>query len=277
MWKSNILRFPGARPAFTPVAGLTRGGVLPGKKRGVGYEAIADILRSRIASGELPAGEKVPSENDLMETYGVGRETAYKALQLLRDDGLTVSRQGAPTRVRKFEPIRRYANKRLSADAWGSGTSMWDIDVRDEKTKVADVEVTRLESSPKVAAALNLPRGEAVVRRSRRYLLDGKPVLKSISYLPAAIVDDTPIAEVDTGPGGIYARLAELGHAPEMFREEIRVRMPNKEEKAQLKLDRGTPVIILVRTATTADGRVVEVNEMTMDSANYILDYVINA
>lgn len=250
---------------------------MPGKKRGVGYEAIADALRSRIASGDLPAGEKVPSENDLMETYGVGRETAYKALQLLRDDGLTVSRQGAPTRVRKFEPIRRYANQRLSADTWGSGTSMWDIDVRDEKTKVADVEVARLESSPKVGGALNLPRGAAVIRRTRRYLLDGKPVLKAVSYLPAEIADDTPIAEVDTGPGGIYARLAELGHAPEKFREEIRVRMPSKEEKAQLKLDRGTPVIILVRTAITADGRVVEVNEMTMDSANYILDYVINA
>lgn len=250
---------------------------MPGKKRGVGYETIADILRSRITSGELPAGEKVPSENDLMEAYGVGRETAYKALQLLRDDGLTVSRQGAPTRVRKFEPIRRYANKRLSADTWGSGTSMWDIDVRDEQAKVTDVEVARLESSPKVAGALSLPRGEAVIRRSRRYLLDGKPVLKAVSYLPAEIADGTPIAEVDTGPGGIYARLAELGHAPEKFREEIRVRMPSKEEKAQLKLDRGTPVIILVRTATTADGRVVEVNEMTMDSANYILDYVINA
>ncbi|WP_406325206.1 GntR family transcriptional regulator [Streptomyces niveus] len=246
------------------------------KKRGVGYEAIADILRSHIASGELPAGEKVPSENDLMEAYGVGRETAYKALQLLRDDGLTVSRQGAPTRVRKFEPIRRYANKRLSASVWGNGTSMWDIDVRDEKTKVTDVQVTRLESSSKVASALNLTRGEPVIRRSRRYLLDGKPVLKAISYLPAEIADGTAIAEDDTGPGGIYARLADLGHAPSVFREEIRVRMPSKEEKVQLKLDRGTPVIVLVRTASTADGRVVEVNEMTMDSASYILDYVIN-
>lgn len=250
---------------------------MPGKKRGAGYETIADTLRSRIASGELPAGEKVPSENDLMEAYGVGRETAYKALQLLRDDGLTVSRQGAPTRVRKFEPIRRHANRRLSSEVWGGGTSMWDIDVRDEKTTVADLEVTRLESSNRVAAALNLSRGEPVIRRSRRYLLDGKPVLKAVSYLPAGISDDTAIAKDDTGPGGVYARLAELGHAPMVFREEIRVRMPNKEEKAQLKLDRGTPVIILVRTALTADGRVVEVNEMTMDSASYILDYVINA
>ncbi|MET8378003.1 GntR family transcriptional regulator [Streptomyces microflavus] len=248
-----------------------------GKQRGVGYEAIADILRSRIASGELPAGEKVPSENDLMEAYGVGRETAYKALRLLRDDGLTVSRQGAPTRVRKFEPIRRYANERLSAEVWGNGTSMWDIDVRDEKAKVTDVEVTRLESSSKVAAALNLTRGEPVVRRSRRYLLDGKPILRAISYLPAKIADGTPIAQPNTGPGGIYARLADLGHAPAMFREEVRVRMPTKEEKAQLKLDRGTPVIIVVRTASTAEGQAVEVNEMTMDSASYILDYAINA
>ena len=53
--------------------------------------------------------------------------------------------------------------------------------------------------------------------------------------------------------------------------------MPNKDEKARLNLERGTPVILLVRTAFAESGRVVEVNEMVLDSASYILDYEIPA
>lgn len=250
---------------------------MTGKKRGIGYEAIADVLRAHIANGDLAPGEKVPSENEIMESYGVGRDTAYKALQLLRDEGLTESRRGAPTRVRKFHPIRRPASKRLASGVWGSGTSMWDIDVRDERPEVVDVEVGRIEAPSRVAAALGVTRGTPVIRRSRRYVLSGKPVLVAVSYLPADIADGTRIAEVDTGEGGIYARLKELGHGPARFTEEVRVRMPNKDEKAQLNLERGTPVILLVRTALEGSGRVVEVNEMVLDSANYILDYEIPA
>lgn len=250
---------------------------MAGKKRSIGYEAIADVLRSRITSGELAPGDKVPSENDLIDDFGVGRDTAYKALQVLRDEGLTESRRGAPTRVRKFHPVRRSANKRLASDVWGSGTSMWDIDVRDERPAVIDVEVDRVEASSRVAAALGISRGTPVIRRSRRYVLSGKPVLAAVSYLPADIADGTPIAEVDTGDGGIYGRLKELGHGPTRFAEEIRVRMPNKDEKARLNLERGTPVILLVRTAFSDSGRVVEVNEMVLDSSSYILDYDIPA
>jgi GntR family transcriptional regulator len=251
---------------------------LTGKKRdGIGYEAIADEIRARIASGEYPPGAKIPGEKDIIATYAVGRETAYRALQLLRDEGLTESRQGAPTKVRIFKPVRRKANERLSSEVWGAGTSLWDVDVLDERPEVMDPQVDRIEASAKVAGALGIRRGDPVVRRSRRYALKGKPVLRAISYIPADLADGTPIAEVDTGPGGIYARLADVGHAPVAFREEVRTRMPSTEEKALLKLDRGTPVMVLVRTARDDEGRIVEVNEMLLDGASYILDYVIQA
>lgn len=246
---------------------------MPGKRRGMGYEAIADVIRTRIVSGELQPGEKIPSESQIMDDYDVGRETAYRALQVLRNEGLTVSRQGAPTRVRRFHPIRRSATKRLASEVWGSGTSMWDIDVRDERATPRDIEVTEIDAPTRIASALGIRRGTRVVRRSRRYFLDDDPIMAAVSYLPADIAAGTQIAEEDTGAGGTYARLSDLGHAPEGFTEEMRVRMPTKEEAALLDLQRGTPVILLVRTARDASNRVVEVNEMILDSSAYVLDY----
>ncbi len=241
----------------------------------LGYEAIADQLRSRIESGELAPGDKVPGEKELIATYKVSRDTAWKALQILRDEGLTESRQGAPTRVRKFQRIVRPANKRLSKEVWGSGKSMWTADVIDGEPRVADPQVRRSVADSRVAALLGLERGDGVVIRIRRYDLGEKPVMCAMSYIPADLADGTPIAETDTGPGGIYKRLEEIGHGPTLFREEVRSRMPSKSEKELLKIERGTPVIEIRRYAAEESGRIVEVNEMVLDSSNYVLEYVI--
>jgi GntR family transcriptional regulator len=252
---------------------------LAGKKRdsGIGYEAIADELRAKIDSGELAPGDRVPGEKELMTAYEVSRDTAWKALQVLRDQGLTESRQGAPTRVRMFERIVRPANRRLSREVWGEGKSMWSVDVVDKQPTPLDVEVQRVELDARVARLLGMEEGQPAIRRSRRYAIDSKPVLRSVSHIPADLADGTPIAEVDTGKGGTYGRLEDIGHAPTVFREEVKSRMPTKAEKEWLEIQRGTPVIEIIRYAADESGRVVEVNEMVLDSSSYLLEYVVPA
>lgn len=97
------------------------------------------------------------------------------------------------------------------------------------------------------------------------------------SYLPQTLVAGSPITQADTGPGGIYARLADLGHAPARFREEIRVRLPVAEEAARLSIPTDRAVVKLARTAFDSEGRAVEINEMTLDTAAYVLDYEFDA
>ena len=52
------------------------------------YLQLAAILRARIASGELRPGRPIPSEQSLVQQYGVARLTARKAVALLREEGL---------------------------------------------------------------------------------------------------------------------------------------------------------------------------------------------
>lgn len=242
-----------------------------------GYKEIADELRARIERGDYRPGQKIPSESEVMAEFEAGRETVTKALRLLKDLGLTVSSQGKPATVREFKPIRRPANERLSKEVWGAGTSMWAVDVRDAKPEVAGLHVDRIEAAPRIAEALGIQRGAPVILRRRHYVLSGKPVLMAESYIPADLAEGTAIAREDTGPGGIYARLIDIGHGPVRFKEEVRARMPLRSEASLLRLDPGTPVICVVRSAIDADGRTVEINEMTLDGGSYILDYVIDA
>jgi len=74
------------------------------------YIQIAEALLDRIESGELPPGERLPSEREWSEQLGVNRMTLRRALQLLEMQGLLVRRRGNGTYI--AEPkIERQAGK----------------------------------------------------------------------------------------------------------------------------------------------------------------------
>ncbi|MFE3604990.1 GntR family transcriptional regulator [Streptomyces goshikiensis] len=241
------------------------------------YQRIAAALKAAIEAGEYGPGDRLPGENDLMSTYGVARMTARQALGVLQAEGLTEARKGAGVFVREFRRIRRRGIQRLAVDVWESGRSIWASDIEDRDPEVELLGVTEEAAPSGVAALLGLSGDAVAVVRRRAFLLDGKPVMLATSYLDAVLVGGSPIAEPDTGPGGIYARLADLGHKPARFREEIRSRMPSADEADRLGLAAGTPVVLICRTAFTAEGRVVEVNEMVLDAAAYVLEYEFDA
>ncbi|MFI7626479.1 UTRA domain-containing protein [Microbispora rosea] len=62
-----------------------------------------------------------------------------------------------------------------------------------------------------------------------------------------------------------------MGYRLDRFVEEIRSRMPLREEVRALRLAPGVPVLHLVRTAYAADGRAVEVWDGVMSSDVYVL------
>ncbi|MGR3935227.1 GntR family transcriptional regulator [Streptomyces sp. BRA346] len=240
-------------------------------------QQIADDLKAAIEHGEYGPGDRLPGENTLAAHYGVASLTARRALRILRTEGLVESRKGAGARVLSFRPIRRRGIPRLARGQWGSGKTIWLAD--DNRAPDVDQITVLQDMAPPqhIGDVLELAPGETVCVRSRRYVMEGRPVMVAESYLPQALVAGSPITQADTGPGGIYARLADLGHAPARFREEIRVRMPSGEEAARLAIPSERSVIKVARTALDADGRAVEVNEMTMDSAAYVLEYAFDA
>lgn len=237
------------------------------------YREIADDLRRRIDAGEFPPGSKLPPERDLVKEYGKAQGTIRQALAALRDEGITESRVGSGVRVRQWRPIVRNALKRLSAEQWGDGKSMWDVDVDDRPYEATDVQIEHLPAPADIAHVLDLEPGELVWRRDRKYLVNGVPVLRSVSHIPDDLARGTRITQVDTGPGGTYARLRDTGHGPVEFSETLRCRMPSVAEVVDLRLAPATPVVELRRIAKGVDGRVVEVNHIVLDASRYLLVY----
>jgi DNA-binding GntR family transcriptional regulator len=70
------------------------------------YLQVAGRLRDAIASGTNPPGSQLPTYQELADEFGVAVNTAKSAVNLLRDEGLVVVRQGKGSYVRtELEPV----------------------------------------------------------------------------------------------------------------------------------------------------------------------------
>ncbi|GAB2869878.1 GntR family transcriptional regulator [Streptomyces deserti] len=70
-------------------------------------QEIADILRERIRAGELKAGERLPTQAELAEEFGVERGAVRQALRALQEDGLLTNvSKGSPPRIAEPAPAR---------------------------------------------------------------------------------------------------------------------------------------------------------------------------
>ncbi len=61
------------------------------------YFALMEELRRSMISGRIKPGQKLPSENELSESYGISRHTVRKALSILINDGYIVAEHGRGT------------------------------------------------------------------------------------------------------------------------------------------------------------------------------------
>jgi hypothetical protein len=69
------------------------------------YVQIALLLRGSIVTRSLPVGSPLPSDSELVERYGVSRETVRRAVALLRALGLAETRQGVGSVVARTPEV----------------------------------------------------------------------------------------------------------------------------------------------------------------------------
>lgn len=240
------------------------------------YRQIADHLRRSIAAGVHAPGDQLPSESQLSAQYDVTRVTARRALGVLVTEGLVAAEHGRGWFVRRRPPVKRLGSDRFARRGEGMAAFTVDMEVSDRTFSVDVLYMGTGDAPEEVAARLGVTAGEKVVVRRRRYLAEGQPIEYATSYIPLDVAEGTPIAEVNPGPGGIYARMEDRGMIFERYDEEVTARAPTEEEARLLALPAGSPVIHLVRTAV-ADGRPVEVCDTTMDAAAFVLHYTLPA
>jgi GntR family transcriptional regulator of arabinose operon len=76
---------------------------IEGKGAGPKYKQIYANLRNALANRDYSPGDRLPSENELVERFGASRPTVSRALAQLELDGLVMRKAGSGTFVRSKE------------------------------------------------------------------------------------------------------------------------------------------------------------------------------
>ncbi|SNX62306.1 GntR family transcriptional regulator [Streptomyces sp. TLI_55] len=219
------------------------------------YVRLAQTIQRRIEDGTYAPGTRVPSENQLVQAFGMSRPTVVRALELLKRDGWLESRQGYGTIVRGRPAVVAEKDRR--------GREALE---RDETlTSGRLIEVGEVTVPPRIASALGLPkRATAVVRR---FLVeeDGEPIELVSSYFPASLVDGTDLAvdEPLIGSGREHLELRKKVRFDHVT-ERVSARLPEAEVAQLLHLPDGVPVLSVLVIACDASGQALQVSDVLL-------------
>jgi GntR family transcriptional regulator len=244
------------------------------------YRDLADVLRREITEGKLPPGAVMHSEADLVERYGVSRNTVRGALGLLTNEGLlTVGNGRRGRRVRQPTPLVVYASQSESVDRrTAAGVDAWVNDVREQGREPSQtITVEMVQADAAVGRWLEVGEGSLVAVRRRIRSIDGIPDNINDTFYPLELAQEIPeILNPADVPQGIIALMREHGYRQVRYADELRWRPPTPSEKAQLNVPTGVAVLVQTRTGYTAD-RPVKTTVTTWPGDSHIMIYELPA
>lgn len=164
------------------------------------WQSIAATLTDEIAAGIYPAGEKLPTEAQMAQRFGVNRHTVRRALGEMAEQGLLYARRGAGVFVATVPaeyPLGRRV--RFHQNVLDTG--------RTPSRQILRIET--LPATPAQAEALGLPTGSAVHLIEGLSLADGLPLARFISVFPSDRFPNFP--DHMAAQGSVTAALAACG------------------------------------------------------------------
>lgn len=225
---------------------------------------IADSLRARIESGDLTPGAQIPTLHALAAEFGCSLAAVRPALDLLRQQGLVITKSGLGSFVRDVPTNRRRITRGRTVTRDPARGYVFPAASRpDEPWQAHGQPKAMTAPAPaSVAAILDVPAGTPVLRRRRVTSPAGEAPFQLVDTWihPDGVADAPQAGAPDTGPGGYLDRLEDAGHGPISWRELLRVRQPSREEARLLGIPPALAVAELSRIGTSAKtGKPVEV------------------
>ncbi|WP_304452651.1 GntR family transcriptional regulator [Nocardiopsis sp. YSL2] len=223
------------------------------------YKQVAELLRDAIKRGDYAAGSTLPSQPELAREYDLNQSSISRAMAMLRAEGLIRTEHGKGSVVLEVPTVKRV--RRIDRDyrTRPTGSSFAEELNKAGRTSRTELVVCdAVEAPADIAQVLRLDESEQALLRKRHMYAEDKPVQIAASYIPMSVAGSVDIAMPDTGPSGMYARIAERGFGPVRFTEDIEVRGAKQEEADFLNITPGQPVFAILRTAFNKDDRPVE-------------------
>ena len=197
-------------------------------------------LRRRIEADEFT--DRFPTDEELVETYGVSRHTAREAVRRLATEGIVVRERGRGTVLadgRVEQPLDAMYSLFEAVEAGGL-----------EQT--SELLGERSVREAEAAEALGLPPGTELLMVERLRRAGNDPLAVDRVWLPPEV--GAPLRDTDWSHTSLYEQLVATGTGrPDRGWERVRAVLPSPEDARRLGLGAPDAVFCLERLGQVGD------------------------
>ena len=212
------------------------------------YLQLRDLLQTLIDHGQLKPGDKLPSEAELCDEFGVSRTVVRQALQELEQEGRLYRRKGVGSFITRPKIVESFVQKL---------TGFWeDMAAQRLETHAIVLKNELTPASARVAENLRLASGASVIALERLRFIGDEPIQLVTSYVPQSACPD--VVTADFSRGSLYAFLEERGLFLAYGVRTIEAVGANERESHHLRVPVGAPMILIDSVGYLADGRPIE-------------------
>lgn len=193
------------------------------------------------------AGDRLPSEPDLAEAFGVSRPTIREVLRSLEGDGLVRRVHGVGTFVTRSEPI---VSSRLDVDLGITEA----VSAAHQRLGVQVLRVAREQAPAKIAEQLSVPSGATVLWIERVIKANDVPAAYAIDAIPEEILS---AAGDPAYTGGSVYRFLEVDCGLQLVGGLAKVTAVTADRRLArlLGVHQGDALLRMDQVERTADGR----------------------
>ena len=199
------------------------------------YQQVKDYIARKIQDGSWKAGDRLPSENELVLQFGISRMTVNRALRELTEQGRIVRVAGVGSFVAEEKPQSTLLQiAHLASEIRQRGH---DYDCR-------LLSVERVAATMDVATALDMRLGESVFHALCVHLENGLPVQLVDRYVHPRMAPDflrQDFAQVQ--PSEYLVRNVPFDQAEHV----VDAVLPTAEQARLLEMDAAQPCLLLTR------------------------------
>jgi DNA-binding GntR family transcriptional regulator len=137
------------------------------------YAQLVRIVHEQIAMGRLRPGDRLPSESQFCEHHGVSRMTVRRAINVLVEQGLVITRQGQGAFIKPMQ-------------FWSATFSLGQLQnllADDRAIRIRILEASIAAASGKATRKMAIKRRQRILYLRRLILSHDKPLMYHREYL----------------------------------------------------------------------------------------------
>ena len=206
------------------------------------YKQVINIISDQIAGGEFKPGDKIPSELELMQRFGVSRITIRAAIAELVDDGILTRAQGKGTFVASpkinHPALDLLGFHRSCTLAGKTGT-----------TKL--INIAWIAPTQKQKDFWNLGEQDMVICTKRLRYVDDVPTMIEINHYPEEF---SYLFQEDLNQS-LFSIFKKHNYQFSVTERTLEICKANEEEGKLLQIKPNTPLLLFQDTHNDSEGK----------------------